>query len=61
MHLKGIQGNHMVTITWVRMMQCNAIKEKDMTGKHLSSKHNRQTQKAKGVGAAIREFRFNLF
>ena len=41
MHLKGIQGNHMVTITWVRMMQCNAIKEKDMTGKHLSN-HNKQ-------------------
>ena len=28
MHLKGIQGKHKVIITWVLMMQCNAMRLK---------------------------------
>ena len=29
MHLKGVQGKHKVTMAWVPMMQCNAMRLKE--------------------------------
>ena len=63
MHLKGIQNKHKVTIAWVLTMQCNAmrLKRKTWLGNHLSSKHRKQAQQVKWIGATILgSIQFNL-
>ena len=55
MHLKGIQSKHKVTIAWV-LMQCNAIKKKDMIGQSIIEQIQPTSSKGKRVGATTREF-----
>ena len=42
------------------VMQCNAIKRKTWLGNHLTSKHNKQAEKAKGL-VLQHESSFSLF